>query len=91
MFQESEIVTLVLALIACWIVSQHLLHQAQPGRTVMYLGFCLMVASHIFTVVEGVVWGGFCNFMEHATMAASGAAFALACFQMGTTLPQGKE
>lgn len=91
MFQESEVVILCLALIACWIALPLLRDPALSGRIALRLGFCLMVAAHIFTVVEGVAWNSVFNVLEHLAMAASGVAFALACLTMRTKQPQREE
>ena len=88
MFQESEVVILGLALVACRVAHPLLKNPDLPGRLPLLLGFCSMIAAHLFTVVEGVFWPVACNILEHLALAASGLAFALAMLRMRTSLPQ---
>jgi hypothetical protein len=88
MFQESEVIILGLALVACRVASPLLRNPDLPGRLPLLAGFCAMIAAHFFTVAEGVFWPVACNILEHIALAASGIAFALAMLRMRTILPQ---
>ncbi|NJD77012.1 MAG: hypothetical protein FIB08_07945 [Candidatus Methanoperedens sp.] len=44
-----------------------------------YAGFVFIICAYIFTVVEGIFWGGLFNLLEQVSYALSGVLFAAGC------------
>lgn len=80
MFQESEIISLALAVIAVFIVVFIFMKKGIAGFKWMYAGFFAIVASMFFTVIEGVFLGDMFNLLEHLCLALAGISFALGCW-----------
>ncbi len=81
-FQESEIINLVLAVISvCIVVFLFREKEIQVFKWI-YAGYFAIVASFVFTVVEGVFWKDFFNHLEHLSVAIAGLAFAVGCLTL---------
>ena len=78
MFQESELINLVLAVFAVSIVSTFFLRRNRQYRF-FYLGFALIVSALVFTVAEGIAYHHVFNLLEHLCYALAGLVFLLAC------------
>lgn len=83
MFQESEIISLLLAVIAVFIVVFIFMKKGIAGFQWMYAGFFAIVASMFFTVLEGVFLGGVFNLLEHVCIVLAGVAFFIGCWSLG--------
>lgn len=81
-FQESEVVCLVLALV--FAVAIVVLRRAErlPDLPLIYGAAGFMIAATGFTVLEGVLWYGFFNLLEHVCYALAGVFLALGCWQL---------
>ena len=79
MFQESEIIALVVALVAAFLLFFLFARREIPKLGFFYAGFFCIVAASLFTVVEGVLWNDFFNVLEHACYLFSGLFFLLGC------------
>jgi len=81
-FQESELVSLVLAFV--FVIVLGILYRADhlPRLPAIYAAAALLILSNIATVLEGFFWYSFLNTLEHVCYAASGLLFALACWRL---------
>jgi len=82
MFQESEIIALVVALVGAFLLTFVLTRRKVPELGFFYTGFFFIVAASLFTVVEGVFWNEFFNAVEHLCYALSGISFVLGCWSL---------
>ncbi len=81
-FQESEIANLILGVVSLLIL-EFVYRDRKRVKTrlkFIYLGFLLIISGYIFTVIEGVLWHDFFNFLEHLSYALSGISFAAGCW-----------
>lgn len=74
MIQESEIVTLILGLIAA--PGAYRLHRAGALPRAAFAGVALLVCAYVFTVLEGFVFHDLFNALEHVALAGAGVGFA---------------
>jgi len=77
MFQESEIITLLMGLMGLVVFLRFFKDRDIPGLKYIKAGCAMMVCAYIFTNVEGLVFESFFNLMEHGGYAAAGLMFAL--------------
>lgn len=77
MFQESEIITLVVALVGAFLLTFIFTRRKVPELGFYYTGFLFVVAASLFTVLEGVAWETFFNLLEHLCYLFSAASFIL--------------
>jgi len=82
MFQESEIITLMIGSIGLWLMLRFFNESDIPGLKYLKAGCALMVCAYIFTLVEGVLFLTFFNFLEHVGYALSGLLFAFGFWKM---------
>ncbi len=85
MFQESEIINLLIGLVGLGIIVRFLKNDDFPGTKYLKAGFIVMVSSYVFTTVEGIFYNTFFNFLEHSGYALSGLLFALSFSQISKT------
>lgn len=82
MFEESEIVTLGVALVGAFILLFVLSKRKIARFRFFYVGFFAVIAASFFTVIEGAIWEDFFNFLEHLSYVIAGAAFVLGCREL---------
>ncbi|MCJ7616190.1 MAG: hypothetical protein MUO43_06595 [Desulfobacterales bacterium] len=82
MFQESEIINIILALISILMFAFVFKKMGLPKLPLLYIGFIFMLCGYLFTVIEGVIWYKFFNLLEHLCYAVSGILFAAGCFSI---------
>ncbi|PJB78127.1 MAG: hypothetical protein CO090_07415 [Acidobacteria bacterium CG_4_9_14_3_um_filter_49_7] len=82
MFQESEVVNLVLALLVTGFFIFFSRGYRRPRFPFLYLGFFSMLMAIVFTVVEGVLFPVFFNLAEHFCYGASGIFFLIGCLRL---------
>jgi len=82
MFQDSEVIALVVALVGSFLTVFVLARRSLPQLHPFYAGFFLIVAASIFTVAEGVLWGDALNFLEHLSYPLAGLAFTLGAWRL---------
>jgi len=80
MFQESEIVQLLLGLGMLPILWLARVPRRHPGFDLLYAGVGVMLASWVLTVLEGLVFPVFFNELEHFCHALSGLLILVACW-----------
>jgi len=82
MVQESEVVTLILAMafVVCAIFLRK--SPAVPRAPLIYTGIFFTICAYVFTVVEGLFWWELFNFLEHLCYALAGIAFATGCWSL---------
>ena len=76
MFQESEIVTLLLGVASLSIFFLLFRGTWLPQRRFIKTGFVCILCSYVFTVIEGILWHSFFNMLEHISYALAGIFFA---------------
>ena len=91
MFQESEIINLILSITSLGIFLPFLRKHRLAGLQLFFVGFGLILAAQFFTVMEGVLWHEFFNHLEHLCYGLSGLFFAVACRRFPRTWKNGSE
>lgn len=91
MFQESEIITLVVALVGAFLLTFVFTRRKVPELGFFYSGFFFIVAASLLTVVEGVIWATFFNFLEHLCYVFSAISFILGCLLLQRRIGVGGE
>ena len=81
-FQESEIVSLIVAV--AFVVSLAFLRNVirLPRIPLIYAAIFSLMGGHLFTVAEDVIWPDLFNILEHVCYALSGVLFAVGCWQL---------
>jgi len=75
MFQESEIVNLLVGFGSIPVLLVLARRVRLPRAPLLYAAFSCILAGYVFTVVEGILWGDFLNLLEHLSYAAAGVLF----------------
>ncbi len=75
MFQESEVVNLLVGLGSAVVVALLARRIPMPRGGLLYGGFAFLLLGYAFTVLEGFVWPEALNLAEHLCYAASGVLF----------------
>jgi hypothetical protein len=83
MFQESEIVNLLVGFGSVPVLIVLARRVALPRAGIVYAAFAALLLAYVFTVVEGVVWRQGFNFLEHLAYAAAGLLFLAYVFLLG--------
>lgn len=80
MFDVSEIINLVFAVVAALVIIFvfRKLEVRKPAS--FYAGFSFVLCGYVFTVVEGVLWEDFFNAAEHACYALAGVFYLAGCW-----------
>lgn len=91
MFEESEIVQLVMGLGMLPILWLARVPRGRLGFGLCYAGAAAMLASWVLTVVEGVVAPVLCNLVEHALHAVAGLLLLAACWTWSRSDAAGEE
>ncbi len=87
MFQESEIINLVVGLIAVLMFWYIFNKRELPKLRFIYVGFFFVLCGYLFTVIEGVFWNQFFNLLEHLCYTLSGISFLVGCRAIVRHLP----
>jgi prepilin signal peptidase PulO-like enzyme (type II secretory pathway) len=82
MFQESEVLNLILTLLVTVFFLIFSRDYRRPHFPFLYLGFLLMLLALIFTIAEGAFFPVFLNLAEHLCYAASGIFFLIGCLRL---------
>ena len=75
MFQESEIVNLLVGFGSVPVIVLLARRVAIPRGKILYGGFGFLLLGYVSTVLEGVFLPDLLNFIEHYAYAASGLCF----------------
>jgi len=82
MFEESEIINLILGLASLVIVYYETSKREIPKFQLFFAGFIFVVMARFFTVVEAVVLEEIFNILEHICYALSALLFAAGCISV---------
>lgn len=77
MFQESEVINLIMGIISVLLFIHIYIFKIIPKFKMIYSGFILIVCAQVFTVVEGIFWNDFFNLLEHLCLALAGVFCAI--------------
>jgi hypothetical protein len=53
-----------------------------PQSEVLVAGFCILLIGWTLTIIEGFLWRGFLNFMEHVCYSVSSVLVAVWCWKV---------
>jgi uncharacterized membrane protein len=79
MFEESEIIMLVVALVGAFLLISVFTKRKVVQLRYFYIGFFAIVAASFFTVIEGVLWNDLFNLLEHLCYVIAGLSFIAGC------------
>lgn len=79
MFQESEIISLILALVSISLFAFVFKKMKLPRLGLLYIGFFFVLCGYLLTIIKGLLWHDFFNLLEHLCYAVSGVFFAAGC------------
>lgn len=82
MFEESEVINLILGLVSLVIVFYEIRKRMIPDFHLFFAGFVLIVMARIFTVAEGLFLEDILNILEHICYALSALLFAAGCISL---------
>ncbi len=82
MFEESEIVDLLMALLLTPIIWLSFRTLKLPGKTWFLFGYFVIMVAYACTVAEGYVLPDLFNALEHIGYALAGAGFAGGAWSM---------
>jgi len=82
MFEESEIINLILGLVSLVIVFYETRKKVIPDFKLFLAGFLFIVLARVFTVVEVLFLGYILNILEHFCYALSACLFAAGCISL---------
>jgi hypothetical protein len=85
-YQESEIVDLVMAVFLTPILFVVFRTVYLAGRRWFVAGYLAVVSGYVFTVVEGYVAPDLFNLLEHASYAVGGVCFAIGSWSVLTSV-----
>ncbi|MBF4509355.1 MAG: hypothetical protein ISP10_02575 [Aeromicrobium sp.] len=77
MYQESEIVSLLLALFLTPVMARSVRSIQMHGKAWFVAGYLSVVAGYVFTIVEGYWLYDLFNALEHLAYTVSGVWFAM--------------
>ncbi|MBU2547894.1 MAG: hypothetical protein KKB20_05760, partial [Proteobacteria bacterium] len=79
MFQESEIISLILSLTGYYLLWHLLQNYRTKSALALFAGYSAICLANIATVIEGVFFYDLFNHLEHISYALAGIIFAVAC------------
>jgi hypothetical protein len=82
MFQDSEIINFISALVSVLIILLISRKKEMPKFRFIYPGFFLVVSGCVFTLLEGLFWYKTFNLLEHLSYGAAGILFAAGAWSM---------
>jgi hypothetical protein len=82
MFEENEIINLILGLASFVIVFYETRKKVIPDFKLFLAGFVFIVLARVFTVVEVLFLGHILNILEHLCYALSACLFAAGCISL---------
>jgi hypothetical protein len=82
MFEESEIINLILGLASLVIVYYETRKRVMPNFHLFFAGFIFVVLARVFTVVEVIFLEDIVNILEHICYAISALLFAAGCISL---------
>jgi hypothetical protein len=90
---ENEIVMLLIGVgVSIFIQGNRRRLKSLPASNILVTGFCMMLVSWILTVLEGLFWEHYLNYLEHAFYAFGTILVAVWCWKVfGMGRETGKE
>ena len=83
MVQENEVVMLLLGVgVLVFILANRKRLADLPSVEILLVGYYLLLAGWLLTVLEGFFWGEVLNIVEHGLYAASAILVAAWCWRM---------
>lgn len=82
MYQESEIVDLLMVLFLTPVMAASLRSIHLAGRKLFIIGYFGVVAGFVFTIVEGYWLPDVFNALEHLSYGAAGVVLAVAAYKL---------
>ena len=83
MVQENEIVMLLLGLgVLIFMLGNRQRIKSIPASNILTACFYTLVTGWVFTVIEGFIWPGFFNLLEHLCYAGSSVLMAVWCWKI---------
>lgn len=79
MFEESEIIAMVVAFVGAFLLISVFTKRKVVELRYFYVGFLAIVAASFFTVIEGVIWNDLFNLLEHLCYLTAGLSFTAGC------------
>lgn len=83
LYQESEIVSLLMAIGLTPVLFASARRLRFAGESALKVGLSFMLASYVFTVAEGYYLPDIFNLLEHATLAGAAVAICVGIVQLG--------
>jgi len=82
MIHENEIIMLLLGVgVLIFILTSRLRLKQIPASNILTAAFYIAFASWVLTVLEGLFWEGFLNYLEHICYAVSSILLAVWCWK----------
>jgi hypothetical protein len=81
-FQESEIITLIMGIIGLVILWDTFKKFKLPATDLIKAAYLCILCSYLFTILEGIVYPAFFNLVEHLGYTLAGVFFAAACWRL---------
>ncbi len=82
MLKENEVIMLLLGLgvLALILLNIHHVRKIRYWKTIC-ISYCLILSGWIFTVLEGIFWESFLNYLEHLCYLASAILMSIWCIK----------
>jgi Na+/H+-dicarboxylate symporter len=85
MIQENEVIMLLLGIgcLAFIVTNRGKMEQIPESRTLVS-SFYILIIGNVLTVLEGLLWNDFLNYLEHISYAVSSILLAVWCWKIFT-------
>lgn len=91
MFQQSEVVSLLLAAALTPVMYSGVRHVEFAGKRALMLALGALLGAYLFTVLETFVLPDAFNVAEHASLAVAGLAFAVSVVELALSERRGDD
>lgn len=82
MYQDNEIVNLLLVWVLAPVIGLFAQRARMPGRHLFFWAYAAMACAYTTTVIEGPVLPDLFNLIEHVSLAMAGVLFAVGCHRL---------
>jgi hypothetical protein len=89
-YQESEIVDLLMAVVLTPVLYAVFRTVLLAGKRWFLLGYLAVIAGYTFTVIEGYVAEDLFNLLEHVSYAVGGVGFAVGAWSVLVSARRGR-
>jgi hypothetical protein len=81
MIEENEVVMLLIGVgVLFLILGNRFSLKRLPASKILFAGFYVLLAGWVLTVLEGFLWKGLLNYLEHLCYAGSSLLMAVWCW-----------